>query len=94
MIPVRVKYAVEDRVISFDFTAKLVAGETVTTASVTPAAGVTASPPAINVGGYLVTTTVSAGTAGNDYPVTCVAETSGGRTLKLVFSLEVRDDAN
>lgn len=93
-LPTLLKYAVEDRIATFDFSPKLAIGETLSTAAVTPAAGVTASPGAINAGGYLVTSVLSGGAVPNDYPVACEAETSAGRTLKIVVVLEVRDDAN
>lgn len=94
-IPVRAKYPAEVRLVTFNFRSKMSPGETITgIPTVTVAAGITNSAPQVNVAGDLVTTLLSGGTAAQDYPVTCTVATTLGQTLKLVFSLEVRDDAN
>ena len=95
MIPARRKYAVEIRAETFDFSEQMdvLGGETLTGATF-PAlpGGITASAPSIV--GPLVTARFAGGTAGQDYEIQCVAPTSTGQILKLIFVLEVRDDAN
>jgi hypothetical protein len=94
-IPTRAKYPAEVRLVTFNFRTKMSAGETITgLPTIAVSAGITNSAPQVNVAGDLVTTLLSGGTAAQDYLVTCTAGTTLGQTLKLAFSLEVRDDAN
>jgi hypothetical protein len=93
-LPARRKYPTENRVETFDFSEKMdvAGGETISTVTMTVPGGITTSAPSVS--GPLVSSRIAGGTAGQDYPVICQITTSTGQILKLVFSLEVRDDAN
>lgn len=86
----------ETGIVTFDFTSKLAAGETISTKVVaaTVYSGVDASPSAIISGtasasGALVTQTVTAGTAGVIYELLCTITTSLSQTLQLAGLLAV-----
>lgn len=71
---------------SWDWSAWLSAGETITTATVAPVAGLTISEVAVY--GGKPTVWINGGTAGQTYAVTCHIVTTAGReddrTLKLI----------
>ena len=93
-LPPRPKYPTEIRVQTFDFSDKMnvAGGETIVGVVVTVPGGITSSAPSIT--GPLVSTRIGGGSAGQDYPVICEITTSLSQDLKLVMTLEVRDDAN
>lgn len=91
-LPTKPKYPTEVRTITFEFTEKMTTPETISTVTITVPGGITSSAPSID--GQLVSTRIAGGTAGQDYPIICQITTSLSQTLKLVFTLEVRDDAN
>ena len=93
-LPTNRKYPTEVRVVTFDFAEKMdiAGGETISTMTMSVPGGITSSSPSLS--GALVSTRIAGGTAGQDYPIICTVTTSATQTLKLVFTLEVRDDAN
>ena len=93
-LPTRTKYPSEVRTVTFDFSEKLdlANGEAITGSTVTVDPGITNS--TVSIATPLVSFRISGGTAGQDYHVALQVTTSGSQTLKLVFTLEVRDDAN
>lgn len=93
-LPTRRKYPTEVRTATWNFADKMdvAGGETISTVTITPPGGITASAPSIS--GPLVSARISGGSAGQDYDIPCQITTSGSQTLKLVFTLEVRDEAN
>jgi hypothetical protein len=92
--PTNRKYPTERRTVTFDFSEKMAvaAGETLSTVTITVPGGITSSSPTTS--GPLVSTRIGGGTAGEDYDIVCEVITSQSQTLRLVFTLEVRDDAN
>ena len=76
---------------SFDWTAFLKDGETITAASITvsPSGQLTATSAQIASG--IVSTRVSGGVAGRKYDLTCQITTSSGNTVNRKASLAVRD---
>ena len=93
-LPTRPKYPTEIRTVTFDFSDKmdLANGETISGTVMSVPGGITSSVPSVL--GPLVSTRIAGGSAGQDYPIACTVTTSGSQTLKLVFTLQVRDDAN
>jgi hypothetical protein len=93
-LPTRRKYATEIRTITFDFSEKMdvAGGETISTVAISVPGGITSSAP--STAGPLISTRIGGGTAGQDYDISCEVTTSGTQTLRLVFTLEVRSDAN
>jgi hypothetical protein len=94
-LPVLRKYPQENRTVTFDFTSKLAAGDTLTgSPSVTASAGLTITVPTIDPATGQVFAHVSGGSVGSDYEVRCEVNTTNGDLLREVVSVEVRDDAN
>ncbi len=84
------KRAAETRNEVFDFTSRLAAGETLSTATVTATvySGTDASPSAVisgsaSISGAKVTQKITAGTLGVMYLLSCSVTTSAGQTLLL-----------
>lgn len=85
------KYASETVTVTFDFTADLASGETISTQAVSAAtySGTDASPSSIISGsasasGAVVSQKITAGTTGVMYELTCSITTSAGQTLRQV----------
>jgi hypothetical protein len=92
-LPTRRKQSTEKRTITFDFTQKLAAGDTVSSiSSLTAAAGLTIS--AGTLVGNQVSCQVSSGVDGSDYRVQCRVNTTLTDILELDVVIEVRADAN
>lgn len=94
------KLANESEILTFDFTSRLAAAETISTASVaaTVYSGTDASPSSIisgssTISGQTVTQLVIAGTLGVVYELLCTITTSLGQTLQLAGFLAVVPDA-
>jgi hypothetical protein len=95
MLPVLRKYAQEVRTITFDFSAKLAAGDSLTgTVTFGSSAGLTLTGPTVNTTLAQAYVHVSGGVVGNDYEVRCEVNTTNGDYLREVVTIEVRDDAN
>lgn len=82
------KYAGETKTITFDFTSDLASGETISTKTcvATVYSGTDASPSSLINGaasnsGAIVSQSITAGTAGVIYLVTCTITTSASQTL-------------
>lgn len=74
----------------FDFTSRLAAGETISTATVTATvySGTDATPSALisgstSISGAVVTQAITGGTTGNIYQLACAITTSAGQTLQM-----------
>lgn len=94
-LPVLRKYPQENRTATFDFSAKLAAGDSLTgSPTITASAGITTSGASISVGLAQVYVHVSGGASGSDYEVRVEVDTVAGDHLKEIVSVEVRDDAN
>ena len=92
-LPTRAKQPTETRTITFNFQPKLATGDALTgSATITVDSGITAAGTSRN--GNIVTTRVSSGTAASDYRIECSCATTGGDTLELAATIEVRADAN
>lgn len=93
-LPTRPKYPTEVRTITFDFSEKMdvAGGETISTVAISVPGGITSSAP--STAGPLVSTRIGGGSSGQDYDIACEITTSLSQTLRLVFTQEVRDDAN
>lgn len=93
--PTRVKQAAEARTITFDFTNKLISGDSVLAVvggAVTADTGITVSAPSIV--GQTVTILASGGTDGSTYRIDCAVTTALGETLELDVDLRVADGEN
>ena len=91
--PTLTKQAAEVRTVTFDFTDKLLSGDSVSALSTIEAAtGITCS--AGTLLSNAVTTLVSSGTAGNTYRISCRVTTTLGETLELDVNLVVADGQN
>lgn len=90
--PTRVKQAGEVRTITFDFTTKLAAGDTIASVvgGALEATGITVSAPSIV--GQKVTALVSRGSA--KHRVSCRVTTVQGETLELDADVHVKDGEN
>lgn len=92
-LPARQKQPTEVRTLTFDFSTKLATGDALTgTATITVDTGITAA--GTTRSGNTVTTRISSGTDAEDYRVECSCATTGGDTLELAVTIEVRADAN
>lgn len=94
-LPIRIKYAGEARLLTFNFAPKLASGAVLSGgATVTASPGLTVGAPSSDLANGLVTVLVSGGQLDSDYTVTCQHATSNGETLILLATVEVRADAN
>lgn len=91
----------ETQTYTFDFTSRLAASETLSTASVTAAvySGTDASPSAIvngsaTISGQRVTQSLTAGTLGVTYLLSCTVTTSASQTLLLEAFLTIVPNQN
>ena len=93
--PTRVKQAGEVRTITFDFTNKLLPGDSVATVVggvLEAAAGITAGAPSLV--SPRVTALISTGTVGTTYRISCRVTTTLGETLELDVDIRVADGEN
>lgn len=94
LAPERVKQAGEKRPLSFDFTDKLPAGDTIATVT-----AVTGSPSGLTISassllGNVVTVQISSGVNGTRYNVDCEVATTMLNALKLDCTVRISDTDN
>lgn len=90
--PFRFKQPGEERLVTFDYTTKLLAGDSIASVVALDPAGLTAS--GTSIVGATVTVLISGGTDGVSYRVSCRVATAQGETLELDVDMEVVDGAN
>ena len=101
----KVKHSSESLLFGVDFTKLLAAGETLTgTPTVTPAAGITVTSPAVNAEAFAnddgatveigagIRFRASGGAAPTDYVIIVTCGTSAGNIRTVVCTLQVRDE--
>jgi hypothetical protein len=83
-------YTSEKRNVTFDFTGKIVSGETLSGPSVSASPTLTLGTPAVS--GALLTVAASGGTDGTTYRLRATANTSAGQILLGLADLVFSDD--
>lgn len=96
MLPVRRKYAIEQKTYTFDFSQKMAAGDTLINEVPTMEidAGLTASNAVVDVATGTVSVRIGGGLVGQSYFVAATVRTTGGDKFKLGVTIEVTASAN
>lgn len=91
--PTRWKQVAEVRTVTFNFSTKMITGDTVATVvSITATTGITASAPSLVP--PRVTVSITGGTANQTYRISCLVTTTLGETLELDVNIRVADGVN